>query len=80
MDKRLTPTKIALLYAAFSALWIFASDELLALVIRDPDLIVRIGTVKGFIFVIVTAWLLYLMVRVSVSQMIEKDKQLKLFY
>ena len=35
MDKRLTPARIALLYAAFAGLWIFASDKIMAF--ADPD-------------------------------------------
>ncbi len=80
MNNRLTPARIALLYAAFAALWIFASDELLALVIPDPALIVRISLFKGLAFVIVTTSLLILLVRKLATQTSEKDKQLKLFY
>jgi diguanylate cyclase (GGDEF)-like protein/PAS domain S-box-containing protein len=80
MDNRLTPARIALLYAAFAGLWIFASDKLLALAVPDTALIIRISTFKGLAFVIVTTWLLYLLVQRSVTQTAEKDKQLKLFY
>lgn len=80
MDNRLTPARIALLYAAFAALWIFTSDKLLALVMPDPELIVRISMFKGLAFVLVTALLLYLLVRKLVIQTSEKDKQLKMFY
>lgn len=80
MDKRLTPAKIALLYAAFAGLWIFASDKMLALAVRDPDLIVQISTYKGFAFVIVTSLLLYLLVQALVTRIAENDKKLKLFY
>ena len=80
MDKRLTPAKISLLYAAFAGLWIFASDKLLALAVREPDLILRISTGKGIVFVIVTTIMLYLLMQTLVAQTAEKDKQLKLFY
>jgi len=80
MDNRLTPAKIALIYAAFAALWILASDKLLAFAVSDPNLILRYSTLKGFIFVIVTSCLLYLVVRKLAAQMADKDKQLKLFY
>jgi diguanylate cyclase (GGDEF)-like protein/PAS domain S-box-containing protein len=80
MDNRLTPARIALLYAAFAGLWIFTSDKLLALVLPDPEMILRISMFKGFAFVIATTLLLYLLVRKLVTQTSEKDRQLKLFY
>jgi hypothetical protein len=63
MDKRLTPAGIALSYAAFAALWIFASDRLLALFLPDHELILWISLFKGLFFVAATAVLLYLLMR-----------------
>ncbi len=80
MYKRLTPARIALLYAAFAGLWIFASDKLLAFVVSDPSLIVNISLFKGFAFVLVTSLLLYQLMKTMVASTVEKDKQLKLFY
>ncbi|MBI5890299.1 MAG: PAS domain S-box protein [Nitrosomonadales bacterium] len=73
MDKRLTPARIALLYAAFASLWIFASDKLLALVLPDPALIIRIGMFKGFAFVAVTTWLLYQLIKTSATKVVPAD-------
>ncbi|MFZ2162484.1 MAG: EAL domain-containing protein [Sideroxyarcus sp.] len=70
MDKRLTPARIALLYAAFAGLWIFASDKLLELAVPDPALIMRISVFKGFAFVLITTWLLYLLMKTSVTKVI----------
>lgn len=39
--------KVASLYALFSTLWIFASDQLLALVIQDPATAYWISILKG---------------------------------
>lgn len=80
MDKRLTPARIALLYAAFASLWIFASDKLVAITLSDPELIVRVSMFKGFVFVLVTAWLLYLLAQRLVVQTAGNDRQLALFY
>ncbi len=55
--------RIAGTYMVFAALWIFASDRVLNLVLDDPELLVRIGTAKGFAFVAVTTLLLYLLLR-----------------
>jgi hypothetical protein len=68
MDNRLTPARIALLYAAFASIWVFASDKLLALALPDPELILRISLLKGFAFVIITTLLLYLLLQTLVIQ------------
>jgi len=73
MDKRLTPARIALLYAAFAGLWIFASDKLLALAVPDPSLIMRISMFKGFAFVLITTWLLYHLIKTSVTKVFPAD-------
>jgi hypothetical protein len=80
MDSRLTPARIALLYAVFAALWVFTSDKLLTLVVPAPELTVRISMFKGLAVVSVTALLLYLLVRKLAAQTSGKDKQLELFY
>ncbi len=80
MVKYLTPARIALLYAAFAALWIFASDKLLALFLPDQEMVLRIGLIKGLFFVAATALLLFLLMRKLLIQATDKDKQLKLFH
>ena len=51
--------KVASLYALFSTLWIFVSDELLALVVHDPITASRISILKGWLFIGITTTLLY---------------------
>ncbi|MFZ2302919.1 MAG: PAS domain S-box protein, partial [Gallionella sp.] len=60
---RLTPAGVALLYAAFAAVWIAASGYLLTLAISDPLLHSRIELIKGLLFVAVTGMLLYLLLK-----------------
>ncbi len=67
MEKRLTPARIALLYAAFAGLWIFASDKILALAVPDSALIIKISLFKGFVFVLITTWLLYQLMQTMVT-------------
>lgn len=56
------PIKVSLAYATFAALWILLSDEILGLLVHEPDILIRIGTYKGMLFVVITslslAWLL----------------------
>lgn len=54
---------ISLSYAAFAALWILMSDKVLAWLFTDPAAIVLASTLKGWLFVAVTASLLYALMR-----------------
>jgi light-regulated signal transduction histidine kinase (bacteriophytochrome) len=54
---------IALIYLAFGAVWIFFTDRLLVWLHLDPQLIQRLQTVKGLLFVIGSAVLLYVVLR-----------------
>jgi hypothetical protein len=56
---RLSSLSVALGYAAFGALWILLSDRIVGLLLNDPVLIVIASTLKGWVFVAVTALLLY---------------------
>ncbi|MEJ2200926.1 MAG: ATP-binding protein, partial [Desulfuromonadaceae bacterium] len=55
--------KIAVLYAFIGALWIHLSDRVLATLVKDPDMISRLQTYKGWFYVLVTAVVLYLLIR-----------------
>lgn len=49
---------ITLVYALVSVLWIYFSDQVLALLVRDPDAMTRWSVYKGWAFVLVTSLLL----------------------
>ncbi len=51
--------RIALLYAVLSAVWILVSDSLLNLFVNDPGWHALIATIKGWGFILVSALLLY---------------------
>ena len=51
--------RIVVLYALFASLWIFGSDWLLARLVADPGAMARLGLLKGWAFVVVSALLLY---------------------
>ena len=55
--------RTALSYLALAALWILLSDRAVRLVTADPAMIERISMIKGWLFVAVTATLLYLALR-----------------
>lgn len=50
---------VVLAYAAFASLWILLSDRAMGLLFHDPQTLVRASLVKGWLFVAVTALLLY---------------------
>lgn len=55
--------RVVLPYAAFAALWIYTSDALLARWAPDLATLMRLQTFKGFAFIVVTAVLLYVLLR-----------------
>jgi len=55
--------RIALAYAGISAAWILFSDRAVAAFAADKELIVRLSTLKGWVFVAITALLLFLLLR-----------------
>ena len=66
---RLTPLGIAGIYALVGSAWILTSDYLLGLILRDPDLLVRLSIVKGLFYIAATTLLLYLLVRRNNAQL-----------
>ncbi|MBI5546292.1 MAG: PAS domain-containing protein, partial [Deltaproteobacteria bacterium] len=54
---------VVLLYAAFAALWMLVSDKVVEWLLHDPAEMVLASTLKGWLFVVVTSVLLFLMMR-----------------
>ena len=61
--------RISMIYALAGCLWILFSDTLLSLFITDPVVLTHLQTFKGWIFIIITASLLYVLVNRYVSAM-----------
>ncbi len=55
--------RVVLIYAVFAGLWILLSDQILSVFFRDPDLFALASTLKGWVFVGVTSFLLYFLLR-----------------
>ena len=66
---RSIPSKIIILYAIVSSLWIFFSDSILGLLITDLRTLSRIAMIKGWLFVLVTSILLFFLIRRYVTQL-----------
>lgn len=51
--------RIVILYSIIGGLWILLSDRLLVALVTDPALLIRLQTVKGWFYVVITAFFLY---------------------
>jgi len=60
--------RIASFYAAFGAAWILCSDQLVACYFKDPETLTLVAIIKGWFFILVTACILFLLVRQQLSQ------------
>lgn len=69
--------KFALAYAAFATLWILLSDALLALLLNGQSAVVIhfASTLKGWVFVAVTAVLLYWIIRRALNKSAQLAEQ-----
>lgn len=65
-----TPLRIACIYAFLGVLWILFSDVILLSFTSDPEFLSHLQTGKGWFFVLVTACLLYALMR---SMMLHRD-------
>lgn len=70
------PSRTAVVYTLVAGAWIAFSDRLLAVVVDDPAMLVRFQTYKGWLFVLVTAVLLYFVLRRQVRLLEQKNRQL----
>ena len=57
------PAAISGIYAAFASLWVLLSDKLAEALFHDPHHLLVVSTLKGWLFVAVTAVMLYLLIR-----------------
>ncbi len=69
--------RISIIYALAGCLWILFSDTVLSLVITDPAVLTRLQTFKGWIFIIITASLLYILINRYVSAMKLSEQALR---
>jgi light-regulated signal transduction histidine kinase (bacteriophytochrome) len=57
------PRTVALIYLAFGALWIFFTDRLLVWLNLSPKRVLELQTAKGWLFVLGSAMLVYLLLK-----------------
>lgn len=66
--------RIALFYALAGAAWILLSDEFLRLFVIDPRHITWLQTAKGWFFVVFTAFLLFWLLRRSLTEVVRASR------
>ncbi len=71
------PLKITLIYAGVGILWILLTDELMSLIFKNPETFTRVEIIKGWLFIAVTALLLYVLIKRDISAIQESKKALK---
>lgn len=54
-----SPVRLVLVYALLSGLWIAFSDRLLLALVSESEVLTRLQSAKGFLFVAVNALLVY---------------------
>lgn len=79
INGKLTPDSIVAIYAFVGALWIVGSDKLLCLLFQNREIhgFAQLQTVKGWIYVIVTAALLHQLIHRYAAALQYSQKQLK---
>ncbi|MCB2181775.1 MAG: response regulator [Desulfobulbaceae bacterium] len=64
-----TAFKVAFLYACFSSLWILFSDQIVFFFIKDAQMLTSIQMLKGWLFVFVTAIIIFLLLDKDISKL-----------
>ncbi len=66
--------KISFIYLIIGTLWILFSDYALFLFTREPEVLLALEIIKGWVYIIVTAALLYVLIRRNISS-IERSER-----
>jgi PAS domain S-box-containing protein len=69
--------RVVLLYAGFSGLWILLSDRVVEAWVQDPAVMTRVSIAKGWVFVAVTAALLFVLVKRLVGRVASREAKLQ---
>ena len=74
----MAPVKILLIYSVFGILWIVFSNQLLLLPPVPQEEIIMISPIRGTIFILVTALLLFLLILYFAWQWLAKNEELRI--
>ncbi len=74
---QVTPLKITIIYLIVGGLWILFSDKILAILIQDSATLSQFQTLKGWFFIVVTAALLYYLIKNQLSTILRSESALR---
>ncbi len=69
--------RVVFFYAGFSGLWILLSDRTVAALVSDPAIMTLVSIAKGWVFVAVTASLLFILVKRLVGGLANREAKLQ---
>ena len=72
--------KICLIYLIIGFLWILFSDKITNKLVKDNNMLLIINTYKGWLYVIVTATILYVLINIFVNKVDLTEKKLNESY
>ncbi|ACA55963.1 GGDEF domain-containing protein [Clostridium botulinum] len=72
--------KICLMYVISGFIWIYLSDKIIKKFVNDKEMLIIISTYKGWLYVIITAPILYLIIRSILKKVYLAEKKLNKSY
>ncbi len=79
-EDRLSPEKVSFrisaIYTLAGVLWILLSDRIVALMVTDKEQLTRLSMLKGWFYVLVTALMIYLLIRSALVRVKSTEEQL----
>jgi signal transduction histidine kinase len=70
------PLRVIAWYLGMGALWILFSDQLLGSLVHDPELLTQVQILKGWLFLLVTSFLLHALIRRGLAIISRKNEQI----
>jgi len=80
LNATLVTAKIIIFYIFIGFAWILASDYFVNLLFTDPNQVIRVQSIKGILYVIITAVIFYFIIHKSMRMYIELISDLKITY
>ena len=71
--------RIASIYAGFSILWILFSDQIVFFYFKEAEILTRIQILKGWIFILVTALIIYSLLHKEITEQKRAEAALHLY-
>ena len=62
-------------YVLFGVAWIYGSDSALGWLVHDPGVMVKLAVVKGSLFILCTATLLYFLISRFIQQLVTAESK-----